>query len=80
MTLSPFVRDAAERAGKTFVGGYGTYLFEGAITGGTHLPWWHALEFGVGTAVVSAVMSLASRHVGRRDTASLTREVEYIGG
>lgn len=78
----PFLKDAFERAAKSFVGGVITYVFEGVIAGGVHVlgqrvPWWHSVEFGLGAVCASLVFSLWSRHVGRKGTASLTRAVEY---
>ena len=88
MSLSPFVRDAAERATKTFSGGLCTYLFEGWL-GFQHLPLEaRAAMFGAGTAAFSWMLSLASRRVEMtvrgvrrvpktRGTASLLPDVEY---
>src|SRR5581483_11376588 len=78
----PFLKDALERAAKSFVGAAISYVFEGVIAGGVHvlgqwMPWWHSVEFGVGAVCASLVFSLWSRHLGRKGTASLTRAVEY---
>lgn len=77
MRLSPFVRDAAERAAKTMGGGFATYLFEGEL-GLSHLPLpVRALYYAAGTAAFSWLASLVSRRLGRPGTASALRVVEY---
>jgi len=77
-----WLKDAIERAGKSFTGAAITWAFEGVISGGIHAVgrgglWWQCAEFGAGTAIVSVVFSWWSRRIGSRGTASLTKVVEY---
>lgn len=75
----PFLKDAGERAVKTFAGGFITGAGLSALGGSvaaSDIPWMHGVDVGLGTTVLSVVFSLASLKVGSPGTASLTNAVE----
>lgn len=78
---TPFLKDAAERAVKTFAGGVLYGLGSPIVDAGFHvalsdLPLRHALDVGLGTTVASLIFSLASIKFGTSGTASLTKAVQ----
>ncbi|RIT69202.1 holin [Mycobacteroides abscessus] len=89
ITISPDLKDAAvdaaERAAKTFAGGFivGAGLLGAAVDSVTgqvtvaasQINWAHGLDIGAGTTVVSLLFSLASIKLGNPGTASLTKAV-----
>lgn len=89
ITISPALKDAAvdaaERAAKTFAGGFivGAGLLGAALNtvvgnvtvAASQINWVHGLDVGAGTTVVSLLFSLASLKLGNPGTASLTKAV-----
>ena len=76
--MTPFAADLTERAGKSAAGGILAYLFQVWISSLHQLD---AFERGLvwagGTTACSIGFSVVSRRIGRRGTASMTRDVEY---
>lgn len=78
---TPFVKDAAERALKTFAGGFivGANLAGAAVNVAlSDINWLHGLDVGAGTTVVSLIFSLGSLKLGSSGTASLTKVVTAV--
>jgi hypothetical protein len=77
MSVSPFVQDLAERAGKTFAQAFlAAAGVAGAVNDFGSVPWVHAGEVGLVAVVFSFLTSLASLKLGNSGTASLTAAVE----
>lgn len=79
---SPFVADALERAGKSFLQGWavGSAIFTVAADGVlrlTDIAWVEGLNVGGGMLVASILTSLLSYKRGGSGTASLVKAVEY---
>ena len=74
-----FLKDAAERAAKSF--SYAVIAVFGVGDGfdAFHADWGNALSLGLGSAVLSVLGSVASYKVGNSGTASLTDAVELSG-
>lgn len=81
MQIPPFVRDLAERAGKTFA--Y-TTLAALPVSFATQpfqwSPWASAALVGLNATLYSVLGSIGSLKVGRSGTASLTKAVEPATG
>ncbi|MEU9805008.1 holin [Mycobacterium sp. NPDC050853] len=89
ITITPAIKnaavDAAERAVKTFAGGFivgagllgaAVYAVSGQVTvAASQINWAHGLDVGAGTTVVSLLFSLASLKLGNEGTASVTKSV-----
>lgn len=82
ITIPPWFKDAAidaaERAIKTFAGGFivGANLAGAAVNAAlTEIDWHRGLDVGFGTLAVSIVFSAASIKLGRSGTASATKAV-----
>lgn len=74
----PFLKDAAERAVKTFAGGFivGANLMGAAVNVAlSDIDWVHGVDVGAGTTVVSLIFSLGSLKFGSTGTASVTKVV-----
>lgn len=74
----PTVKDIAERAVKTFAGGFiiGANLPGAAVNVAiSDIDWVAGIDFGAGTLVVSLLFSAASLKRGNPGTASLTSAV-----
>ncbi|MDM2398182.1 hypothetical protein PP613_04010 [Mycobacteroides abscessus] len=82
ITIPPWFKDAAvdaaERAIKTFAGGFivGANLAGAAVNAAlTEIDWQRGFDFGAGTLAVSLIFSAASIKLGRSGTASATNAV-----
>lgn len=82
ITIPPWLKDAAidiaERAIKTFAGGFivGANLAGAAVNAAlTEIDWERGLDVGFGTLAVSLIFSAASIKLGRSGTASATNAV-----
>lgn len=82
ITIPPWLKDAAvdaaERAIKTFAGGFivGANLADAAVNAAlTEIDWQSGINVGAGTLAVSLIFSAASIKLGRSGTASATKAV-----
>jgi len=75
---SQFVKDAAERAIKTFAQTLLAYFGASALDV-LHANWGNALSVAAGATVLSVLSSLVSVNLGNSGTASLTTAVEPAG-
>jgi hypothetical protein len=82
ITIPPWFKDAAvdaaERAIKTFAGGFivGANLAGAAVNAAlTDIDWQTGFDVGAGTLAVSVLLSAASIKLGRSGTASATKAV-----
>lgn len=75
---SQFVKDAAERAVKTFAQTLLAYFGASALDI-LHADWGNALSVSAGAVVLSVLTSLLSVKFGNSGTASLTTAVEPAG-
>ena len=75
---SQFVKDAAERAVKTFAQTLLAYFGASALDI-LHADWGNALSVSAGAVVLSVLTSLLSVNLGNSGTASLTTAVEPAG-
>jgi hypothetical protein len=75
---SQFLKDAAERAIKTFAQTLLAY-FGAGVFDVLHANWGNALSIAAGATVLSVLSSLVSVNLGNSGTASLTTAVEPAG-
>ena len=76
--MTPFAADLTDRAGKSAAGATLAYLFQVWIAGLHQLDAFErGLVWATGTTVCSIGFSVGSRWIGRRGTASMTRDVTY---
>ena len=73
-----FIKDAVERAVKTFAQALLAYFGVGALDV-LHANWGNALSLALGAAVLSVLTSLLSLSLGNSGTDSLTTAVEPAG-
>ncbi|SIK62823.1 holin [Mycobacteroides abscessus] len=82
ITIPPWLKDAAvdaaERAIKTFAGGFivGANLADAAVNAAlTEIDWQSGINVGAGTLAISVLFSAASISLGQSGTASATKAV-----
>jgi hypothetical protein len=76
--VTQFLKDAAERAAKTFAQTLLAY-FGADVLDVLSADWGNALSIGAGAVVLSLLTSVVSYNVGHSGTASLTDAVQPAG-
>jgi hypothetical protein len=75
---SQFLKDAAERAAKTFAQTLLAYFGASALDV-LHADWGNGLSVAAGAVVLSLLSSVVSLNLGNSGTASMTKAVEPAG-